>query len=171
MIHIKLLTDYLVWGDHRLINILDRLTDNDYNKEFNKLSGNISNRSAHIVSIYEFFLKILEGKPYDNFPDLNGLTKNELLSKWKNSLEIWQSNVNKTKDGLYGLPLAGGKQVDVKHIYVDAMMHTVHHRAQILTFIRLLGKTKDDLHPKDTNLDYLMYLFSKHPEMINEAEK
>jgi hypothetical protein len=95
----------------------------------------------------------------------------ELLNKWKKSLEIWQSNVIKTKDGLYGLPLAGGRQVDVKHIYIDAMMDTVHHRVQILTFIRLLGKTKDYLHPKDTNLDYLMYLFGAHPEMIHEAEK
>jgi hypothetical protein len=37
MIDIKLITDYLVWGDLKLIQILEPLTDDEYHKEFNEL--------------------------------------------------------------------------------------------------------------------------------------
>jgi uncharacterized damage-inducible protein DinB len=168
---VKLLTEYLIWGDAKIIKILEQLDDDEFNRNFGELTGNIHSKTAHIVSVYDFFIKILEGKPYNNFPDLTGLSKVEILEKWRNVVRSWPEYVNNIKQGLYGLPLANGQRVDVEHIFLDAIIHTVHHRAQILTFIRLLGKSKDEIHPRDTNLDYLMFLFSEHQDFIHPAQK
>jgi len=50
------LAEYLMWGDRRIVAILEKLSEEDFNKPFNELSGNIHSKTAHILSIYEFFL-------------------------------------------------------------------------------------------------------------------
>ena len=131
------------------------------------MSGNIHSKVAHIVSVYVFFLAVLAGEPFDSFPDRSSLSKDELLERWREILETWPKKVAEIDSGLFGLPPASGQRVEVEHIYLDALIHSVHHRGQILTFIRLLGKDKDDVHPRDTNLDYLMYLFQERAELIH----
>lgn len=39
------------------------------------------------------------------------------------------------------------------------------------TCIRLDRDEKQTISPRDTNLDYLMFLFGKHPEVILPATK
>lgn len=73
------------------------------------------------------------------------------------------------------MSLANGQRIDVVHIYNDALLHTIHHRAQILTALRLLGKDKKAVHPRDTNTDYLLYLFSAqrnliHPPLVKKGD-
>ena len=81
-------------------------------------------------------------------------------------IDVWPKLVKDQSEGLYALPPAGNQRVDVSDIYFDAMIHTIHHRGQLLTFIRLLGKSKEDVSPSETNTDYLTYLFLKHGEHI-----
>lgn len=165
----QFLTEYLVWGDTKMVSILEKLNEEEFNHDFNELSGNIRSKTAHILSVYEFFIKIIEGNPYQTFPDLGHLTRDELIEKWWDVIDKWPDLVRKNPNGLYALPLAGDQRVDVGHIYFDAMIHTIHHRAQLLTFFRLLEKSKEDIHPRDTNADYLMYLFQEKNEYIYPA--
>ena len=162
----QILTEYLIWGDKKVLSILEKLNDEEFNHEFNELSGNIHSKTAHILSIYEFFIKILEGNPDEKFPDLDYMTRSELIAKWKNVVAVWPKLVNDKSLGLYALPLAGNQRVDVSDIYFDAMAHSIHHRAQLLTFVRLLGKTKEEVSPSETNTDYIMYLFTEKREHI-----
>ena len=167
----QFLTEYLIWGDKKVLSILEKLSDEEFNHEFNELSGNIHSKTAHILSIYEFFIKILEGDPYEQFPDLGYMTRPELIAKWKNVIDVWPKIVEDQSEGLYALPVAGNQRVDVSDIYFDAMAHTIHHRAQLLTFIRLLGKTKEEVSPSETNTDYVLYLFQEHNEHIYPPSK
>ena len=168
--NLQLLTEHLMWGDSKLVNLLKGLTEEEFHRPFTGASGNIHTKTAHIISVYEFFIKILEGQPYDRFPDLTDLPKDVLLARWESVIEVWPGFVEATPDAaLYGLPLAGGQRVEAQHIFLDALLHTTHHRAQLLTFIRLLGKTTEEVSPKDTNLDYLMFLYLEHPEQIHPA--
>ncbi len=160
---------YLEWSDHKIISILKDISPKEYNHKFNDLAGSIRSKASHIVSIYDFFIAILENAPIPNFPDRSNLSKEELLEIWKNDLIRIKDFIG-TKSGNYPLPLANNQQVDVAHIYIDAALHTVHHRAQILTMLRLLGKNKDELHPRDTNMDYLKYLFTEKPDEIVPAK-
>lgn len=167
MIDAKLATDYVAWGDDRLIQLLGALWDEDYDRDFGELTGSIRRKAAHIVSVYDFFLAILDGDPFDSFPDRSQLSRKELLERWRRVVDDWSARVEATESGLYGLPLAGARRVDVQHIYFDALTRTVHHRGQILTMLRLLGKGADEVHPRDTNLDYLMFLFQEKPGEVH----
>jgi len=162
------LAEYLMWGDRRIVAILEKLSEEDFNKPFNELSGNIHSKTAHILSIYEFFIAVLEGRSYNSFPDFGDLSKEDLISKWKEIIGVWPRKVEEIQNGLYALPLANNQRVEVRHIYFDALTHAIHHRGQLLTFIRLLGKDKEEVHPSDTNVDYLMYLFKEHQQLIHE---
>ena len=168
--NLHLLTEHLMWGDAKLLNLLKGLTEEEFHQPFTRTSGNIHTKTAHIISAYEFFIKILEGRPYDRFPDLTDQPRDALLGRWESIVEVWPSFVKDTpEDALFALPLAGGQRVEAQHIFVDALLHTTHHRAQLLTFIRLLGKTTEEVSPRDTNLDYLMFLFLEHSERIRPA--
>ncbi len=169
-LNIDLLTDYLVWGDRRAINLLEKLTEEEFDRSFNELSGNVRSKTVHILSIYDYFISLVEGTPYQSFPDLNHLTKEELIAKWNEIIITWPKLVRRSPNELIALPLAGNQRVKAEHIFLDAMVHSIHHRGQLLTFIRLLGKDKDEVPPKDTNLDYLNYLFTERKEFIHPAE-
>lgn len=165
---LRLLTEHLMWGDARLLALLEELDDEEFHREFTELSGNIHTKTAHIVSIYDFFVSILEHRPHSRFPDLTGATSRELLARWRTLLEIWPAFVATTpEDSLLALPLAGNRRVAARHVFLDALLHTTHHRGQLLTFIRLLGKTGDEISPADTNLDYLKFLFELRPDLVH----
>ncbi|SNS72397.1 Uncharacterized damage-inducible protein DinB (forms a four-helix bundle) [Ekhidna lutea] len=159
---------YMKWSDLKIINILENISDEDYNKEFNALSGNIRSKASHIISIYEYFIALLRKEQIDGFPDKSGLSRTELISLWKKDLQELERLMTK-EQGLIALPLAGNQRVQAKHIYLDASLHTIHHKGQILTMLRMMGKSKEDLHPRDTNMDYLWYLFSAKKEEIRPA--
>lgn len=160
--------DYLVWSDHRMLNILESISEKDYEYEFSGLAGSIKSKSSHIVSIYDFFISIFKGEPLASFPDRSGLTKKELLELWRDDLRKLKVFANSAHD-FYPLPLANNQRVAARHIILDACLHTVHHRGQLLTMLRMLGKGKDDIHPRDTNMDYLTYLFALKPNEILPA--
>jgi len=164
--NLTLLTEYQIWGDRKVITLLETLTEEEYYSNLGENIGSIHTKCAHIVSVYDFLIKIFEDTPLSSFPDMTGLSKNEILKKWKYVHQRWLKFLQNQKEGLFGLPLANGQRVDVVHIYYDAFLHTIHHRAQILMALRLLGKDKEAVHPRDTNIDYLLYLFSEHRNLI-----
>lgn len=163
------LNEYLGWSDRRLLAVLKKLSDEEFQREFAPLAGSIHHKTAHIVSIYVFFQSILEGNPLEQFPDLSHLNRLELIDRWEGIIEQWPNLWGSNQDKLLPLPLAGNQRVEAREVFVDALLHTVHHRGQILTMVRLLGKDKEAVHPRDTNLDYLMFLLKQHPEAIYPA--
>lgn len=164
------LAQYLMWGDTKIVAALETLTEEEFNRPFEELSGNIHSKTAHILSIYEFFVAILENRPHSEFPSFDHLTKDQLISKWKEILITWPQKTENIQTGLFALPLANNQRVDVQHIYFDALLHTIYHRGQIITFIRLLGKSKEDLHPRELNTDYLNYVFTEKRHFIHSAK-
>ena len=167
----QFMAEYLTWGDKKILTVLENLNEEEFHRPFNELSGNIHSKTAHILSIYEFFVAILENRPHQGFPSLDRLTKDELIAKWKEFLKVWPQKVKNIQEGLYALPLANNQRVDVQHIYLDTFAHTIHHRGQLLTFIRLLGKNKEEIHPRDINTDYLMFVFSENKQFIHPAQE
>lgn len=160
--------DYLIWSDNRMLNILESISEKEYNHEFLGLVGSIKSKASHIVSIYDFFISIFEGTPLESFPDRSQLTKTELIKLWREDIAALKVFANSGND-YYALPLANNQQVAASHIILDAGLHSVHHRGQLLTMLRMLGKGKDVIHPRDTNMDYLTYLFEQKTNEIRPA--
>lgn len=162
------LNDYLIWSDRKFILLLKQLSDEEFHRSFGELAGSIHSKTAHILSIYEFFIKILEKEPDNQYPDLSGLSRRELIEKWEDVARFWLALFEQSS-GLHAIPLAGNRRVEKKHILLDVMLHTVHHRGQILTMIRLLGKDSEEIPTESMNMDYLHYLFHTQPGQIHPA--
>lgn len=167
-VDVQFLTEFVLWGDEKIIVLLKKLSNEEFNRSFGELVGSVQSKTAHILSIYDFFVAILEGKAHDKFPDLSHLSQEELIAKWEHFLVHWPKLVASIdQERLFALPPAKGQRVEAKHIFLDAVLHSSHHRGQILSFLRLLGKTKGDMHPDETNLDYFRFVFTKHQELVH----
>ncbi|MCE7733520.1 MAG: hypothetical protein GPJ54_01495 [Candidatus Heimdallarchaeota archaeon] len=166
MTNIEFYTDYMIWGDHAAINAIEKISEDEYRKSFGDLAGSIATKAGHLVGIIEYFVEAINGNPYDSFPSFADLSKDDLIVKWKELLDTWKNIVN-TKQGTYfEMPIAEGNIVTIELIFADALFHTIHHRAQILSFLRILGKGKDVIHPRDVNVDFINYLYKKQNQVI-----
>ncbi len=56
-------TDYLIWGDQATINVLEKISEEEYRRSFGDLVGSIAIKAGHLVGIYEFFISAIDGKP------------------------------------------------------------------------------------------------------------
>ena len=153
-------------GDNLVINALKKITEDEFRKSFGELAGSIASKAGHIVGIYEFFVRTIEGDPLASFPSYEHLPKDDLISKWKELLSSLEFLVTNNKYRLLEIPLAKGKFVNVELVYMDAIFHTLHHRGQILSFIRAQDIGKDVVHPRDVNVDFLNYLFKEQSQLV-----
>ncbi len=171
MTDIEFYTDYMIWGDYAAINAIEKISEEEYRKSFGELAGSIATKAGHLVGIIEYFVKAIEGNPYDSFPSFADLSKEDLIRKWKELLDIWKDFVINKKYGYFEMPIAKGSFVNIELVFADALFHTIHHRAQILSFLRILGKGKDEIHPRDVNVDFINYLYKQQSQQILKTPK
>lgn len=123
------------------------------------------------MGIIEYFVKAKEGNPYDSFPSFAELSKDDLIRKWKELLDVRKNFVNKRNYRYFEMSIAKGSFVNIGLIFADRLFHTIHHKAQILSFLRILGKGKDEIHPRDVNVDFISYLYKEQNQLILNTPK
>lgn len=152
------LARYQLWADEVVRGLVGGLTDEEFSREVLPPFGSVRSLCAHITIAIEFNLKKHVGKeefdPEGLGEELHAAPKESLLDMWREAdlrlLEFAESRSDET----YVFPnflREGQITLDQEDYLSQYILHTQHHRAQIVSALRLMGK-----EAKTT--DYLFYL-------------
>jgi uncharacterized damage-inducible protein DinB len=152
------LADYNLWANDRVRNLLSGLTEEEFSRHVLPPYDSIRNLVAHIVLAVEFNLVMrVDGGEIDAddlWESLSRMTEEELLGHWRDmDLRLkWFASNRLDLDAVFPNFLSEGK-IKVNHDdYLNQyLIHTVHHRAQIMSALRLMGE-------EAVGTDYLFYL-------------
>jgi uncharacterized damage-inducible protein DinB len=152
------LADYNLWANDRVRKLLSNLTDEEFSRNVLPPYNSIRILVMHIVSAVKYNLVNhidggkVEGK--DLWETLSGMTLKELLSQWSEmDLRLIQFSVTHFDIDAVFENFLGEGTIKVGHddYLYQYLTHTVHHRAQIMSALRLMGK-------EAVGTDYLFYL-------------
>jgi uncharacterized damage-inducible protein DinB len=158
MMILEKLAHYQLWADDVARGLMGDLTDEEFSREILPPFGSIKSLCAHITIAIEFNLKkYVEKADFD--PDRMGeeiytASKESLLEMWREAdlrlLEFAESR----SDENYVFPnflWEGQISLNQEDYLSQYILHTQHHRAQIMSALRLMGK-------EAKTADYLFYL-------------
>jgi len=141
-----------MWANDTLWRITEKLTDEEFSRDFDKTGGSIRRRYIHLAEdTWEWYHDWHDEEPEE--PDFLEMARGELykfmmdyIMKWRNLID--EQTVNYFKDE------RNGKVVTLK---LDEMIfhlanHHTYHRGQIVMGLRLLGKNVE-------MTDYVPYRF------------
>ena len=154
------LAKYNIWANDKVRNLLKGLTEEEFSREVLPPYGNIRSLVAHIVLAIEFnFVLRVDGGTIDVgdlWESLWRLPIGELLDHWRDMdlRLIGFASTHMDLDAVFPNFLGRG-EIRVGHddFYTQYLIHTVHHRAQVMSALRLMGK-------EAIGTDYLFYLSS-----------
>ncbi|MCX6656541.1 MAG: DinB family protein [Candidatus Bathyarchaeota archaeon] len=154
------LVEYNIWADDKTRNLLRGLTEEEFNREVLPPYGNIRSLIVHIVLAIEInFVQRVDGETVnanDLWESLWRLPMGKLLDHWrKMDLRLMGfASTHMDLEAVFPNFLREG-EIRVGHddYLTQYLIHTVHHRAQIMSALRLMGK-------EAIGTDYLFYLSS-----------
>jgi uncharacterized damage-inducible protein DinB len=154
------LADYNIWANDRVRSLLSVLTEEDFSQEILPPYGSIRSLVTHIVLAIEFnFVNRVDGGSVagnDLWESLNQMPIGELLDHWRemdHHLKRFSSTHMDLEVVFPNFLGVGEIKVDHDDYFTQFLIHTVHHRAQIMSALRLMGKDA-------IGTDYLFYLSS-----------
>lgn len=152
------LAEYQIWADDVARGILGGLTEEEFSRDVLPPFGSIRSLVTHIVLAIEYNLEVRVGKrgvdPDEMVEEINNLSKEELLARWREADEGLLEFARSEADEEYDFPnFLGDGEIRVGHgdYAMQYLFHTVHHRAQIMSAMRAMGK-------EGKTTDYLFYL-------------
>ena len=152
------LARYQLWADDIARGLVRDLNDEEFTREILPPFGSVQSLCAHITIAIEFNLKFhaekAEFDPEELGEEIYTAPKGRLLEMWREA-DMRFLEFSKTRgDGKYVFRnfLGEGRITLDRDDYLSQyLLHTQHHRAQIMSALRLMGK-----EAKTT--DYLFYL-------------
>lgn len=152
------LAEYQIWANDVTRGILGDLTEEEFSREVIPPFGSIRRLASHIVLAIEYNIeqrvKKEEVDPYKLSEEISKMPKESLLARWRQMdgelLEFAKTETGKE----YAFPnFLGEGEIRVNHddFLMQYVFHTIHHRAQIMSAMRALGK-------EGKTTDYLFYL-------------
>ena len=158
------LARYQIWADDAARRLLADLTDEEFDREVLPPFGSIRKLTAHIVLAMEFNIEMRARKreldPYEVGDMVHALPRDDLLEKWRETDMKFLETVGTETGEIYVFPSflgEGEMTVDHTDFCLQYLLHTAHHRAQIMSALRAMGKEAE-------TTDYLFYL-----SHLNEA--
>ena len=154
------LADYNLWANDLTREKLRTLTEEEFSRDVLPPYGSIKNLVTHIVAAVEYnrINKVEGGKiEGDDLHDhLWRMSLEQLLTHWRD-MDLWLKEFSSSHMDLKAVfPnfLGEGKiVVDHDEYLTQYLIHIVHHRAQMMSALRLMGK-------EALGTDYLFYLSS-----------
>jgi uncharacterized damage-inducible protein DinB len=152
------LAEYQIWADGVVTKLLRELSQEEFDRDVLPPFGSIRNLCTHIILAMEFNL---EGRAWKKKIDPNqigeaihSLDQETLLTKWRQTdAKLLEYAKTRAKED-YTFPNflgEGEMRVSSGDFFMQYLLHTQHHRAQIMSALRAMGK-----EAKST--DYLFYL-------------
>lgn len=152
------LAEYQIWADEVARELLKGLTEEEFSRDVLPPFGSIRSLAAHIVLAIEYNLEVRVGKrevdPHEMGEEISNLSKEGLLARWREADEGLLEFARTETDEEYAFPnFLGEGEIRVGHgdYAIQYLFHTVHHRAQIMSALRAMGK-------EGRTTDYLFYL-------------
>lgn len=155
---LRRLVEYQIWADDVARGLLGGLSEEEFSREVLPPFGSVRNLCAHITLAIEFNLRHHVDKeefdPEELGEEIYTAPKESLLDKWRQAdLRLLEYAESRTDETYVFRNFLGEGQItlDQDDYLSQYLLHTQHHRAQIMSALRLMGK-----EVKTT--DYLFYL-------------
>ncbi len=152
------LAEYQIWADDVARGILEELPEEEFSRDVLPPFGSIRSLATHIVLAIEYNLerrvRKREVDPHKMGEEISKMPKEELLARWRMADKKFLEFARNQTDEEYAFPnFLGEGKISVGHgdYAVQYLLHTVHHRAQIMSAMRAMGK-------EGKTTDYLFYL-------------
>ena len=152
------LTEYQIWADDQARELLGGLTEEEFSREVLPPFGSIRSLCAHITLAIEFNLRRHVDKeefdPEELGEEIYTAPKERLLEKWRKADLRLLEYAGSGREESYVFPnFLGEGQItlDQDDYLSQFLLHTQHHRAQIMSALRVMGK-------EAVTTDYLFYL-------------
>ena len=156
------LADYHFWANDRVRNVLKELTQDQYEKEVIPPYNSIQRLVLHIILAVEFNLKSrvkgVEADPYALDNRISGMSIDEVCEYWRKidgELVEFASTYLELQATFPNFLGEGDMVVDHDDFFMQYLIHSVYHRSQIMSAMRILGK-------EGIGTDYLFYLSYLH---------
>jgi uncharacterized damage-inducible protein DinB len=152
------LVSYQLWADDIARGLVNDLTDEEFSREVLPPFGSIRSLCSHITIAIEFNLKLhvekTEFDPEELGEEIYTASKERLLEMWREAdmrlLEFARATTDETY--VFRNFLGEGRITLDQYDYLSQyLLHTQHHRAQVMSALRLIGK-------EAKTADYLFYL-------------
>ncbi|NQT08945.1 DinB family protein, partial [Candidatus Bathyarchaeota archaeon] len=156
--NLQRLAEYQIWADNQARKLLEGLTDEEFSRDVLPPFGSIRNLCAHITLAIEFNLKHHMDKeefdPEELGEEIHTTPKEDLLEMWMQAdLRLLEFSESRTDETYVFRNFLGEGQItlDQDDYLSQYLLHTQHHRAQIMSALRVMGK-------EAVTTDYLFYL-------------
>jgi uncharacterized damage-inducible protein DinB len=156
--NLQRLAEYQIWADGKARELLMSLTDEEFSREVLPPFGSIRSLSAHITLAIEFNLRRHvdreEFDPEGYGEEIYAAPKERLLEMWRQADLRLRDYARSRTDETYVFPnflREGEITLDQDDYLSQYLLHTQHHRAQIMSALRVMGK-------EAVTTDYLFYL-------------
>jgi uncharacterized damage-inducible protein DinB len=159
---LEILFDYGYWANRKLLDVIARLTPQQFTQTVDGSHGSIRNTLVHVLSAEWGWLGRCGGP--DRGPPLNPAdysTVEALVAAWNKVETYVREFLSKLRDEDLARSVEfaiGGterRSMPVGQLLQHAANHGVHHRGQVSLLLRLLGYAPD-------NFDILFYYAEKH---------
>ncbi|MFW9960488.1 MAG: DinB family protein [Candidatus Thorarchaeota archaeon] len=149
---LKSIINYTIWANNTIWRITEKLTKEEFSRDFDKTGGSIRRRYIHLAEdTCEWYHDWHSENPKK--PDFLGMTRNDLykfmmdyIMKWRNLID--EQTVNSFKDERNGKVVT----ITLDEMIFHLANHHTYHRGQIVMGLRLLGKNVE-------MTDYVPYRF------------
>ena len=155
------LAEYQIWADDKARKLLMSLTEEEFSRDVLPPFGSIRSLCAHITLAIEFNLKHhmdkVEFDPEELGEEIHTAPKERLLEMWRQAdLRLRGYAESRTDETYVFRNFLGEGQItlDQDDYLSQYLLHTQHHRAQIMSALRVMGK-------EAVTTDYLFYLSDK----------
>jgi uncharacterized damage-inducible protein DinB len=112
-------------------------------------AGTVRKLVAHVFLTELYFSRLLAGAPRSDFDKIPSATLDELFAMHDEAHRGFQSLLDKVPEARWeeALPL-GFRDVKAsrRKMFLQAMLHSIHHRAQLATLLRQNGFKQDWIH-------------------------
>ncbi|UCD45314.1 MAG: DinB family protein [Candidatus Bathyarchaeota archaeon] len=149
---------YMLWADDQARRLLEGLSEEEFSRDVLPPFGSIRSLCEHIILATEFNLKRQVDKeeldPKQFMEEISTVPKDRLLEMWRKAdtrlIDFAKSRTDETY--VFRNFLHEGKiTLDQEDYLSQYLLHTQHHRAQIMSALRVMRK-------EAVTTDYLFYL-------------
>lgn len=134
------LSNYLIWANDTIWEIVEDLSDEEFNRTLYETGGSIHRRYVHLAQdTWEWFHDWHGEEPEE--PDFLNMTRKELYQFITDYSEKWISLIEKRTVNEYRDERAGKALIlQFDEMFFHVVNHYTYHRGQIVMALKLLGK-------------------------------
>ncbi|MGY5874777.1 MAG: DinB family protein [Candidatus Thorarchaeota archaeon] len=132
---------YLVWADETIWKLVERLTEEEFSREFGENGRSIRQRYVHLAGdVWEWFHDWI-GETPGTEPDFVGMNRRELYEHISDYNQKLMEMIENRDGDQFELDVKDKKiEIFFNEFFFHMANHATYHRGQIVMALRMLGK-------------------------------